>query len=127
MCGDVQPELLRLLLLHADVARARAVVADEDRAEPRRVPVRDQLLDARLEVREHRLGDRGARASSWLPSGHLSRSSSVQEVPFAGEHHREAELVGALDDLLVAASQPPGWITTATPAAAAASMPSGNG
>ena len=27
---------------------------------------------------------------------------SVEEVPFAGEHHREAELVGALDDLLVA-------------------------
>ena len=26
----------------------------------------------------------------------------MEEVPFAGEHHREPELVGALDDLLVA-------------------------
>ena len=51
---------------------------------------------------------------------------SVQEVAFAGEHHREAELVGALD---VGSSRidPPGCTTTATPAAAAASMPSGNG
>ena len=30
------------------------------------------------------------------------RLHSMEEVPFAGEHHREAELVGALDDRLVA-------------------------
>ena len=41
MCGADHPSSARLLHLHADVARARAVVADEDRAEPGRVPVRD--------------------------------------------------------------------------------------
>ena len=40
---------------------------------------------------------------------------SVQEVPFAGEHHREAELVGALDDRRRRCIAPPGWMTTATP------------
>ena len=50
-CGDGQPDLGRLLLLHADVARARAVVADEDRAEPGRDAVLDEPLDARRERR----------------------------------------------------------------------------
>ena len=63
----------RLLLLHADVPRARAVVADEDRREPGGVPQVDQPLDARFEIRERRLRDRGAghedRAHSNLLSG----------------------------------------------------------
>ena len=55
-----------------------------------------------IEVVEHRVGDRCARHHLGCHRS-LAHSSSVQEVPFAREHHREAELVGALDDLLVAA------------------------
>ena len=45
-------------------------------------------------------GSRSANtASATGPPGIISRHRrilrSVQEVPFAGEHHREAELVGA--------------------------------
>ena len=52
---------------------------------------------------------------------------SVEEVPFAGEHHREAELVGLLDHLLRRASRHPVGSPPRHPAAAAASMPSSNG
>ena len=51
-------ELLGLLHLHADVAFARAVVADEHSSESGRVPGRQQLVDARREVGEHRVGHR---------------------------------------------------------------------
>ena len=93
-------ELLRLLHLHADVARAGAVVAHEDRAEPGRVPVGDQLLAPRHEVGEHRVGDRTAGHQLRCHSMQASLNAgvpSMQEVALAGEHHGEAELVGLLD------------------------------
>ena len=51
-----EADLGRLLLLHADVARARTVVADEDGRETGREAAVDERLDARLEV-----GERGLR------------------------------------------------------------------
>ena len=88
-----EPDLVRLLLLHADVARARAVVAHEDGAETGCHAVLHEPLDARLEIVE-RGGPRPGRPASG--------SRSMQEVPLAGEHHRETELVGLVDHGLVA-------------------------
>ena len=60
-------------------------------------PLPMQLLAARDEVGEHRVGDRSSRHHSCAHA-----DTSVEEVPFAGEHHGDAELVGALDVGLVA-------------------------
>ena len=112
-----QADLERLLLLHADVARARAVVADEDRREPGREAAVDEHFDARLEVGERRLRDRGAghedRAQCRKCRSPVNTIASPSSSAFS----------------MIASSRiaPPGWITAATPAAAAASMPSSKG
>ncbi len=54
------------------------------------------------------------------------QTSLMPEMPHAGEHHREAVLVGGL---MTSSSriEPPGWITAVAPASIAASRPSANG
>ena len=58
MCGDAHPISCARCIFMPDVALAGAVVTHEDGAEPGRVTVGDELLDARLEVGEHRVGHR---------------------------------------------------------------------
>ena len=89
-------ELARLLHLHADVARAGAVVAHEDGAEPGRV--------AGARSASRCAGSSSANtASATGPPGIIRAVNAIsEEVPFSGEHHGHAELVGALDVGLVA-------------------------
>ena len=56
-----------------------------------------------------------------------SRSILVPEVALAGEHHRQAVLVGGGDRPRASRTEPPGWMTAAAPALAATSTPSRNG
>jgi hypothetical protein len=50
----------------------------------------------------------------------------MPEMPHAGEHHRDAVLVGGGDDF-GSRIEPPGWMTAVMPASAAWSRPSRNG
>src|SRR4029077_16294017 len=108
-----QPDFGCLLLLHTDVTGARAVVADENRAETRRDALLDEPLDARLEVGERGLRDRSpphqVRAQC--------RKCRSPVNPIASPSS------SALSMMASSRMPPPGWITVATPAAAAASMP----
>ena len=141
-CGALDPELRGLGLLHARCSARGPVVADQDRRRARRVPAATSASIRGPGRRTHRpratgidsghVGSYGHRGVPARQSGGMSGASSlehksVQEVAFAGEDHGQAELVGRGDDLVVAAPSRPAGSTTATPASAAASMPSGNG
>ena len=79
-------------------ASARFVVADEQRAEP--------AACARCAMSFSMRGTRSANTASATGRPGISLAvigrPSVQEVPFAREDHREPELVGLFDHLLVA-------------------------
>src|SRR5207302_97158 len=113
----VAAELFSLAHLHPDIARAGVVLTDEHRRETRRVPVLLQLLDARDEIGEHGVGDGRARhqgCAQWRKCRSL-----VKTIATPSSFARSM--------LASSFTEPPGWMMTATPASAAASMPSGNG
>ena len=147
-------ELLRLLHLHADVPRAGVVVADEHRGEPGRVAVRLQLLDPRLEVGEHRVRHRPTRhhhrahvtdpleseppRDGKRPATSRTRRRQRAERALGAERSQCRKCLSPVKTMATSSSsalamfsssltEPPGWMMTATPASAAASMPSGNG
>ena len=111
-------ELLRLPLLDPDVALARGVAPDEDRAEPERVARLAQRLDARHEIREHGLRDR--RAGHHHGAHQCRKCRSPVNTIASPSSSARAMICSSL-------IRPPGCTTTATPADAAASTPSGNG
>ena len=107
------------------------VVADEDRRETRAVPDAVKLLDARHEIGEHRsaTGPPGIR----LRRGRWSRElAAVTERDQWRKWRSPVKTMATPSSLALAMfsssrTEPPGWTITATPASAAASMPSGNG
>ena len=118
MWNDAHPDLRRVGALQRMYACAGGSSPTRIVPESGRDASLAEPLDATREVVLHRLEQRVAVEECAPPS--------VEEVPFAGEHHRESELVGGLDDFSSRIA-PPGWMTAATPAAAAASTPSWNG
>ena len=90
-------DLLALLDLHLDVARARRIVAHEQGAETRGPTLGAEPRRAIGEFHLDALGDNVRRrvvGRSWV--------SSVAEVSFAGEHHHDLGRVRRVDDFLVA-------------------------
>ena len=111
-------DLGRVLALQSHVRVARRVVADEDRPEAGRDALLAETLDARAQVVLDRVEQCGAveesRSHQWRkcrsPVNTIaSPSSSARSMIFSSR------------------IPPPGWMTAATPASAAASMPSSNG
>ncbi len=113
--GD--PDLTRVLVLEADIDGAALVVADEDRAEPGRDPTVAEPLHPLGEVALDRFQERvaveelrGQCRNCLSPVRTMARPSSSARAMFSSSR-----------------TEPPGCTTTATPASAAASMPSGKG
>src|SRR3954469_5353561 len=107
-----------VLALQPHVRMTGRIVTNEDRAEPRCDAVLGEALDADAEIFLHRFQKRVAveqgRSHQWRKcrspvNTMASPSSSAFSMIFSSR------------------IPPPGWITAATPAAAAASMPSSNG
>src|SRR5262249_18242923 len=114
----VEVELGRLLLLDADVADARALVADEDRAQPGTVTVLDEFADAWGQLGERRFGH--GRAWHHLRR-HQCRNCRSPVSTIASPSSSARAMFSS------SRTEPPGCTTTATPASAAASTPSANG
>ena len=110
-------DLRAVLVLERDVARRGHVVADEDRPRP---TVRPSAAVGRRdgELASHRRGQRTRRRAGSPPS--------VPEVPFAGHQHGDPA-ASAAATTSASRTEPPGWTTAVTPAAASTSRPSGNG
>ena len=114
----LDPDIGRVGSLASDVRRAVGVVADEDRAEPGSdaafAECLDPLAQLLLHVIEERVAveeDRRHQWKKWRSPVNTIASPSSSAVSMIAPSPRP----------------PPGWMTAATPAAAAASTPSGNG
>ena len=115
--GRLEAELGGGPLLEADVAGAGVVVADEHRRQARRDAVGDELLGALADVGHHRLDD----GSSGKQAGAQWKKCLSPVKTMARPSSSAAAMISS------SRIDPPGWMTTATPAEAAASMPSRNG
>ena len=116
-------ELGAVLVLEPDVGRARRVVADEDRAEPGRDAARPQVLDLGRQLRLHLGQQRRA----------VERDRAIDCTAAQCRKWRSPVKTMAMPCSSAAAmtsssrTEPPGWMTAATPADAQASRPSRNG